>query len=129
VRGAPPQTGELGRLKSSLAMRCSTERGSPWRLVDHTGTLRIIAPGGDGHPTPGAYDPAAMPDGRPHPKKELEEVLQMMEARGWRILRRKKYFRGYCPCGDHMKSVHISPSGASYRKNLIGWLQRQPCWD
>ena len=64
-----------------------------------------------------------------HPDKELEDVLRRAEAQGWRVERRKKYYKLYCPCGfKHLKTVHLSPSDPNYLRNLIGALTRMGCW-
>ncbi|MGW5878477.1 hypothetical protein ACWFMI_18195 [Nocardiopsis terrae] len=65
-----------------------------------------------------------------HPDKDLESVLKGAEARGWRVERRKKYYKMYCPCQDkHFKTVKLSPSGANYLKDLLGQLRRATCWE
>lgn len=63
-----------------------------------------------------------------HPRKDLEEICRLMEEAGWRITRKKGYFNGYCPCGQHKHTVHLSPSNPYYGRNLTQWLRRQPCW-
>lgn len=64
-----------------------------------------------------------------HPRTDLEQVLQMAEARNWRVERGSKYYRLLCPCeGMHMKSVHLTPSDPKYRRNLLSWLSRCACW-
>ncbi|HUP70609.1 MAG TPA: hypothetical protein VM142_12465 [Acidimicrobiales bacterium] len=65
-----------------------------------------------------------------HPKKELEEVLSAAEDRKWRVTRGKNYFKMWCPCPDrHMKTVKLSPSDPSYKKNLLAKLERATCWE
>jgi len=40
------------------------------------------------------------------------------------------YFKLYCPCPQkHLKTVHLTPSGANYARNLRKWLERQSCWE
>ncbi|GAB3054345.1 hypothetical protein GCM10027079_21090 [Sediminivirga luteola] len=64
-----------------------------------------------------------------HPKKELEALLGEFHEAGWRIENpKRKYYRVKCPCGEHKKSVHISPSDPNYVKNTLSWLYRQPCY-
>lgn len=63
-----------------------------------------------------------------HQVKELEAVLQQAEGRGWRIDKGSKYFSMRCPCGNHQRWVHLTPSSPNYELNLRKWLQRQPCW-
>lgn len=64
-----------------------------------------------------------------HPIKELEEVLKEAESKGWEVSKDKKYFKMKCPCGDHLKSVHLTPSNPNYKRNLLGQLGRATCWD
>lgn len=64
-----------------------------------------------------------------HPLKELESVLQKAEELGWRCERGKRYYKMKCACGQHMKMMHISPSGQNYLRNLVAWLQRSGCWE
>lgn len=63
-----------------------------------------------------------------HPRKELEALLREFDRVGWRIKKGKKYYRLLCPCGEHAHSVHITPSGRNYAKNLLRWLHRQECY-
>lgn len=63
-----------------------------------------------------------------HPKKELEKVLLAAEAQGWRVEKTRKYYKMYCPCGEHIKTVHLSPSDPNYQKNLLAELLRKTCW-
>jgi hypothetical protein len=63
-----------------------------------------------------------------HPIKELEAILRQAERRGWRVEKGKKYFKLWCPCGDHRKAVHLTPSDPDYAKNLLGFLRRS-CWE
>lgn len=69
--------------------------------------------------------------GRPkHQKKDLEAVLRDGERQGWRITKGKKYYKMYCPCeAKHLKTVKNSPSDPNYRKNLLGYLERETCWE
>ena len=71
-----------------------------------------------------------MPSGRPrHPVKELETVLKEAEEQGWRVDGGgNTYFRLRCPCGKHMRWVHLTPSGTNYVRDLLGWLRRTGCW-
>jgi len=46
---------------------------------------------------------------------------------GWKIESPGRYYKAKCPCGDHMRSIHISPSDPNYVKNALHWLRRQPC--
>lgn len=64
-----------------------------------------------------------------HPKKDLEKILQLAEAHGWRCSRGKGYYRCLCPCGKHKRTVVLTPSDPNYAKNVVGWFKRQPCWE
>lgn len=72
----------------------------------------------------------AVPDRRPrHPKPELEALLLDVERHGWRVMKGNGYFKCYCPCdAQHMRSVHLTPSGGRYAMNTRKWFERQPCW-
>lgn len=63
-----------------------------------------------------------------HQRKELEAVLGEFHEAGWTIEKRKKYYRVFCPCGDHMRSIHLTPSNPNYSKNVLKWLYRQTCY-
>lgn len=62
-----------------------------------------------------------------HPIQELEKILQDAESKRWDVRKGKKYYRMRCPCGDHQKSVHLTPTSV-YPLNLLGWLRRTGCW-
>lgn len=61
--------------------------------------------------------------------KELEGIRREAERRGWRVDRGKRYYKMWCPCGKHMKTVKLTPSDPNYVKNLLGQLRRATCWD
>jgi hypothetical protein len=63
-----------------------------------------------------------------HPDKELEAIIREAEDGGWLADRPSAYFRLLCPCGQHQRRVHITPSNPRYGLNLRMWLKRQPCW-
>lgn len=65
-----------------------------------------------------------------HKMGELEAVLRSAERQGWRVVGGgNRYFKMYCPCAaKHMKSVHCTPSGSNYTRNLLGELKRKTCW-
>jgi hypothetical protein len=63
-----------------------------------------------------------------HPKKELEDACREIEAAGWTVTRNAGYFRARCSCGQHSRSIHLSPSDPAYGRNLLRWCSRQPCW-
>ncbi|RCW43117.1 hypothetical protein DFQ14_1074 [Halopolyspora algeriensis] len=62
-----------------------------------------------------------------HPRKDLEEVLEVYDQHGWRVEDPPKYYRVKCPCGDHQRSIHLTPSNPNYGKQALQWLYRQPC--
>jgi hypothetical protein len=67
--------------------------------------------------------------GRPrHPRRELEDLLADAEEHGWRIERRRKYYRGFCPCGRHAKTIHVTPSNPRYALDLAKAFERLECW-
>jgi len=61
--------------------------------------------------------------------KELSAIRREAERRGWRIERGKRYYKMWCPCGKHMKTVKLTPSDPNYARNLLGQLRRATCWD
>lgn len=63
-----------------------------------------------------------------HSKKDLEQILQLFDASGWRITKGKTYYKLYCPCRDHKTTVHLSPSNPNYALDKRKWLERQPCY-
>lgn len=63
-----------------------------------------------------------------HPRKELEAVLEHYHQAGWRIVGPPRYYTVKCPCGQHQRWIHLTPSGANYGKNALAWLERQPCY-
>jgi len=63
-----------------------------------------------------------------HPDKDWEALLRQVEAQGWRVTRKKGYFQLWCPCGDHRRSVPLTPSGGRTLLNVRKWLSRCSCW-
>ncbi len=64
-----------------------------------------------------------------HPRSDLEIVLRLAEERQWEVSRGGKYYRCLCPCGEHLKWVHLTPSDPNYPRNLRAWFTRQDCWE
>lgn len=64
-----------------------------------------------------------------HPKKDIEQVMRAAEARGWRFTKGRKYYKAYCPCGEHLHTVHLTPSDPWYVVHLKYRLARTGCWD
>ena len=62
-----------------------------------------------------------------HQDKDLEKVLEVFDQHGWRIEDPPKYYRVKCPCGDHQRSIHLTPSNPNYGQQALRWLYRQPC--
>ncbi|MCW2495706.1 hypothetical protein [Jatrophihabitans sp.] len=62
-----------------------------------------------------------------HPRKDLEMLLVAFDMASWQIERGKTYYSVKCPCGDHKRMIHLTPSGANYGKNVQQWLKRQNC--
>lgn len=63
-----------------------------------------------------------------HPDKDLERLLRGCESAGWRFEKGKKYYKGRCGCGDHRKTVKLTPSNPNYLRNVRQWFKRQRCW-
>lgn len=68
-----------------------------------------------------------MVDWPKHPMKDIQAVLEEFASLGWRIERGRKYYSVKCPCGEHKRWVHATPSDRNYVVNLRSWLLRQPC--
>ena len=62
-----------------------------------------------------------------HPDKDIEKLLKRAELRGWTFTRGTRYFKGWCPCGQHVKTVHLTPN-RTYLVNLRHWFARLECW-
>lgn len=60
--------------------------------------------------------------------KDIEEVLEAFHQAGWRILNPPRYYTVRCPCGQHQRSIHRTPSDPNYGRNAVKWLERQPCY-
>ncbi|QCR43420.1 hypothetical protein C1N91_07535 [Curtobacterium sp. SGAir0471] len=71
-----------------------------------------------------------MTDDRPrHPDKDVEKFLRDAEENHhWKFTKGKKYFKGKCPCGAHLKTVHLTPSNPNYLTNLRHYFARLDCW-
>ena len=74
-----------------------------------------------GHMTPKPKRPR-------HPKKDLEKNLREIENGGWTVTKWPGgYFKLKCPCGDHLKTMPISPSNPNKGKETVRWCRRT-CW-
>lgn len=63
-----------------------------------------------------------------HPKKDLEALLGEFHEAKWIVKKSKTYYKVLCPCGDHKRSIHLSPSNPNYARDAIKWLYRQECY-
>jgi hypothetical protein len=64
-----------------------------------------------------------------HPKKDIEKVMRTAEARGWRFVKVRKYYKAYCPCGEHLYTGHMTPSNPWYIVHLMYRVTCLICWD
>jgi len=64
-----------------------------------------------------------------HQDKDIEAFLRDLEKHGWSVSKGKKYYKARCPCGEHQKGVHLTPSGRKYLKNSKKYLARNTCWE
>ena len=72
----------------------------------------------------------SMPGWRKHPRKDLEDVLREFSAHGWRIDDPPKYYRLSCPCGLHMRWLHLTPSNPNHGREALQWARRTcPLWE
>lgn len=62
-----------------------------------------------------------------HPKPEGQKVLEQLSALGWKIEDPPKYYTAKCPCGDHMRQVHLTPSNPKHFQECLRWAKRQSC--
>ena len=65
-----------------------------------------------------------------HQDKDIEAVLREAEEHGWKVDRKKGYYKAKCPCGQHANwSIKLTPSNPNYAKRLRVWFQQQSCWE
>jgi len=65
----------------------------------------------------------------PKLRKDIAELIGEFERAGWRVVYPKSgYVKVLCPCGDHKRWIHKTPSDPNYCKNALQWLYRQPCY-
>lgn len=64
-----------------------------------------------------------------HTDKDIEAFLRKLEAQDWVVEKGKKYYKARCPCGDHQKTIHVSPSNPNYLKNTSKLVARETCWE
>lgn len=93
----------------------------------------------DGHVRPSTYASVIrvpsnkvsdhMANDRPrHPEKDLEDLLKVAEAHGWRITKRQRYYQARCPCGGCQETVHMTPSDPNYGRNKLNKMSKCPEW-
>ncbi len=63
-----------------------------------------------------------------HPDPDLEKLLRLIERNNWTVTKPSKYFRCACPCGLHLRWVHLTPYG-NYGNEARRWFERQDCWE
>ena len=61
-------------------------------------------------------------------KQQLEAILNEADKKGWRARKDGQYWNLYCPCGEHKKTVRLTP-GKYYWKKLRTFLSNHTCWD
>lgn len=64
-----------------------------------------------------------------HPDKEIEALIRECEARGWTVIRARKYYKGYCPCLRHQHSFKMTPSNPNWTRECLRFLRRLDCWE
>jgi hypothetical protein len=62
-------------------------------------------------------------------RQQLDALLADAETRGWQVKRGKGYPLILCPCGEHMETVHLTPSSPNYFRNKRRYLERYTCWE
>lgn len=57
------------------------------------------------------------------------DARRVAKELGWREAGRNKkgYLKLLCPCGQHRKWLHKTPSDPDFFKHAIAYLRRQPC--
>lgn len=64
-----------------------------------------------------------------HSRPELQTLLLLFDAQGWRIKDPPTYYKALCSCeGQHWTTIHLTPSNPKYALNKRKWLERQPCY-
>jgi hypothetical protein len=66
-----------------------------------------------------------------HQDKDIERAMQEAESDdGWTFdppARHRRKWTAKCGCGEHQRTVALTPSGGYYAKHLLQWLKRE-CW-
>lgn len=63
-----------------------------------------------------------------HPKKDLERILQVFDRHGYTILDPPTYYTLRCPCGQHQRQLHLTPSSPYHGNQALRWAMKLPCW-
>ena len=67
---------------------------------------------------------------RRYPRKDMERVLVEFHRQGWRIIDPPRYYKVLCPCGDHYRWIHLTPSNPYYGNQALQWAKRVcPQWE
>lgn len=63
-----------------------------------------------------------------HPKKDLERVLELLHRHGYTIIDPPTYYTLRCPCGQHQRQLHLTPSSQYHGNHVVRWAMKLPCW-
>lgn len=61
---------------------------------------------------------------RRHPKREGQDALEEIHRLGWRIIDPPTYYTVRCPCGEHQRQIHLTPSNPNYWKQAVQHVKR-----
>lgn len=64
-----------------------------------------------------------------HQRDDLEKLIRTAEEHGWRVTRRKGYYRAQCPCRLCQESVVLTPSDPNYARNKLNKMSKCPKWE
>lgn len=55
-----------------------------------------------------------------------EDVFAYADANDWKIdePNKKGYLKMRCPCGQHLKWLHKTPSNPNYYRECLQWMKR-----
>jgi hypothetical protein len=65
-----------------------------------------------------------------HDNKEGEAALNEIHNMGWLIEspnKHRKYYCVKCPCKEHQRRVHKTPSNPRHFREAVAWCKRQTC--
>ncbi len=63
-----------------------------------------------------------------HPNKDLEKVLRVFDRHGYTIKDPPTYYTLRCPCGQHQRQLHLTPSSPYHGNHALKWAMRLSCW-